>query len=287
MTPGDAGLYGPSIFRIGYTATYEGALRVEEFMGEWIKFNQWTHCSFQWGAFGTRLYIDGEIASGSVYQWDQGLRDEPYIVIGTWWDPDWGFNGYIDDIRFWPCAGHGTLTATPTQSQTRTPTVTLTGTITPTSSITETHTVTETWTPVMTDTVTKTPTVSPTFTVTPLPTASRTETLTATVTDTITATPTPALMELIGAFPNPARLSVKIVFTSPEACPAEFTLYTVTGEKAGAMAFNAAAGMNAIVFRLKNPAGISLSSGVYLYRLDFISGKGGAQALCGKISVTK
>ncbi len=100
----------------------------------------------------------------------------------------------------------GTLPATPTRRNTRTPTVTITPTVTETPTVTNTPTITQsptetptstnsptpTETPTITETPTKTltPTVTNTRTITPTPTVTKTRTVTLTPTDTATMTPT-------------------------------------------------------------------------------------------------
>jgi hypothetical protein len=287
MYPGDGGLFGMGFFRLGYSYWNGAAIKTEEYAGEWIRFNQWQHCSFQWGAFGTRLIIDGIMVAGSYNQWYQGARDNPYIVIGTWQGPGNGFYGYIDDLRFWPCSGHGTPTVTATITWTKTSTVTATPTITPTFTVTETHTITETHTTAMTCTVTETasssatPTISFTHTLTSTPTPSPSVTLTP------TASPTTAETRFFGMFPNPAAGRAKFVFSTGRACRAELTVFTVSGEKAGNLSLQAGTGINLLEFPLNNPSGIKLSSGVYVYRLElFFPGKKEVLAR-GNFSVVK
>jgi hypothetical protein len=102
------------------------------------------------------------------------------------------------------CLGSITPTPTPTNTETPTPTPTNTETPTPTPTNTETPTVTptntetptvtptesETPTPTITPTNTETPTVTPTESETPTPTITPTNTETPTVTPTVTVTPT-------------------------------------------------------------------------------------------------
>ena len=82
-----------------------------------------------------------------------------------------------------------TPTVTPTESETSTPTITPTNTETPTPTITPTNTETPTVTP----TESETPTVTPTESETPTPTITPTNTETPTVTPTESETPTPTV----------------------------------------------------------------------------------------------
>jgi hypothetical protein len=93
----------------------------------------------------------------------------------------------------------GSITPTPTPTNTETPTVTPTNTETPTVTPTNTETPTvtptesETSTPTVTPTNTETPTVTPTESETPTPTITPTNTETPTVTPTESETPTPTI----------------------------------------------------------------------------------------------
>ena len=88
----------------------------------------------------------------------------------------------------------GSITPTPTPTNTETPTVTPTNTetptVTPTNTETPTVTPTNTETPTVTPTNTETPTVTPTESETPTPTITPTNTETPTVTPSVTVTPT-------------------------------------------------------------------------------------------------
>ncbi len=91
----------------------------------------------------------------------------------------------------------GSITPTPTPTNTETPTVTPTNTetptVTPTNTETPTVTPTNTETPTVTPTNTETPTVTPTESETPTPTITPTNTETPTVTPTESETPTPTI----------------------------------------------------------------------------------------------
>ena len=89
----------------------------------------------------------------------------------------------------------GSITPTPTPTNTETPTPTPTNTETPTVTPTESETPTPTITPTNTETPTVTPTITPTNTETPTPTPTNTETPTPTPTNTETPTVTPTKSE--------------------------------------------------------------------------------------------
>jgi hypothetical protein len=285
---GDGSVFGPESVRLAYTFIEDGLPRSEQFLGEWLKLNQWQHFRFQWGSFGTRLEIDGVVVSGSFNIWAQGTRPDTVFGFGVWVArSELGFAGYLDDLRFWPCAGHGTVTITPTAIGARTNTVTLTPTITPTG--------TETGTPelTLTSTVTETRTMTPSRTDTPEPTLSLTaaETLTSTLTPTITltttVTPTPSAVKLINLFPNPASKKITVVFTSAAVCPADFSYYSLSGEKTGSVSILARAGLNSLVVSLKNSSGVDISSGTYIYKLELRHSGTPPEILLGKFSVIR
>lgn len=250
MFPGDGGYFGPTFFRLDYRYWNGSGSLAQEYGGEWIQFNQWQHCNFQWGSFGTRLIVDGVMVVGSVNQWYQGLQDTPYIVIGTWGGANTGFSGYIDDLIFWPCSGHGTPTVTTTPTITETLTDTETPTVSPTSSITQTSSVSPTIS--CSPTITYTPTIPPTLTVSPTPTIS----------------PTPSSLKLLGIFPNPGKNNIKLIFSSDASCRSILTIWTVSGEKVDTIKTPASPGMNVIVINTVNPGYPGLASGAYICSLE-------------------
>jgi hypothetical protein len=47
LFPGDGGGLGSTFFRVNYEYWNGSGSSAEEYAGEWVRFNQWQHCSFQ------------------------------------------------------------------------------------------------------------------------------------------------------------------------------------------------------------------------------------------------
>ncbi len=283
IVTGDGAVTSPDIIRVDYT-TLDSTNNVvtEEFMGDWLVLNQWQHFNFQWGSFGTRFLIDGVMAAGDFSIWDQGAQDSPDLYLGIFPTTNDGFYGYLDDVEFWPCSSHGTMTQTPTLTATPTctpggPSLTITETFTQTTIFTETPTFTYTLSIIGTITATVTYTASSTFTITP------------TITPTFTITPTLIYsgFDLIGVYPSPAKKTTNFIFVSYEDCNVKISLYTVSGEKINEISSHGQYGVNNITYDLTNYSGRQLASGIYIYSIEMKSVSGSKKTIWKKLAVVK
>ena len=78
---------------------------------------------------------------------------------------------------------------------------------------------------------------------------------------------------LYGNYPNPFNPSTKIRFSLPGSGTATMTVFDILGRQVSMSTFAVTEG--GVQERAFNAAG--LASGVYFYRLEFVSGQGGAQ----------
>jgi len=294
IVTGDAAGEGPDIVRIDYsTLESPGDVIDVEYSGDWLVLNQWQQFSFQWGSFGTRLSIDGNMVGGDFETWDQGAQDCAFMYIGNYPSMPIGFFGYIADLEFWPCSSHGTMTETPTPTVTPTLTpgpsftITLTSTVTPTFTQTPTFTVTPTYS--ASPAFTFTSTITFTFTITPTPTISLTFTITPTISTTITITPTLIYngFSFIGVYPSPANRTANFIYVSYEDCSALVSVYTVSGEKVTEIDAQGKYGVNSITYNLTNSSGRRIASGIYIYKIEIKSISGNEQNTFGKFAVVK
>jgi hypothetical protein len=120
----------------------------------------------------------------------------------------------------------GSITPTPTPTNTETPTPTPTNTETPTPTPTNTETPTPTITP--TNTETPTPTITPTNTETPTPTPTNTETPTPTPTNTETPTVTPTESETPTPTITPTNTETPTQTETPTVTPTVTATPTLT-----------------------------------------------------------
>jgi hypothetical protein len=120
----------------------------------------------------------------------------------------------------------GSITPTPTPTNTETPTVTPTESETPTPTITPTNTETPTVTPTITPTNTETPT--PTNTETPTPTPTNTETPTVTPTESETPTPTITPTNTETPTPTPTNTETPTQTETPTVTPTVTATPTLT-----------------------------------------------------------
>ncbi len=166
----------------------------------------------------------------------------------------------------------------------------------PTASPTTSPTITgtpPTNTPSATDstTLTVTPTVSATCTITPSSTfnvqsstSTATVTSTSSVSDTPTMTPTkteiPAsfYFKLIANSPNPAKDYTYIIYELGMEAEVKVTIYTISGEKVTAFEQQGSQGRNSIRWNCKNFVNKDVASGVYIYRIEAVSGSNKAKA---------
>jgi len=294
---GDASLYGPDIIRVDYSSWNGSGVSAEEFMGDWLVLNQWQHICFQWGDFGVRFLIDGVQVGGDYNTWYQGAQDSTTISLGTWGGlASSGFYGYIADLTFWPCSGHGTMTQTPTSTVTPTltpgPSFTITNTpVSPTDTPTFTITPTCTISPTCTDspTITNTSTITFSFTVTVTFTISQTITMTPTISPTVTPTATLIYngFSFIGVYPSPANRITNFIYVSYEDCSALVSVYTVSGEKVTEIDAQGKYGVNSITYGLTNSSGKRIASGIYIYKIEMKSISGSKQDTFGKFAVVR
>ena len=151
-----------------------------------------------------------------------------------------------------------------------TATITQTGTasVTDTITITATQTITETITIISTDTITATQTITGTMTIT------ATQTITATYTMTPTALPTqaPFSFKLITNYPNPFRENTYILYELGRSADIKVRIYTISGERTAEINGTGMRGKNRIRWNARNKNGKEVSSGVYIYSIEAISG---------------
>ncbi len=166
----------------------------------------------------------------------------------------------------------------------------------PTASPTVSPTITgtpPTNTPSATDstTLTVTPTVSATCTITPSSTfnvqsstSTATVTSTSSVSDTPTMTPTkteiPAsfYFKLITNSPNPANNYTYIIYELGIEADVKVNIYTISGEKVTTLDQQGSQGRNSIRWNCKNFVNKDVASGVYIYRIEAVSGSNKAKA---------
>jgi len=290
----------PNSIRVSYTYLINSNVEVETLSSGKLIFNQWQHIQIQWGDFGLRLIVDGIVSVGSYNKWYQGSRDTSVINVSTCGSlKPWDFlYGYMDDLIFWPCSSHGTPTITPTFTATKTDTPTFTFTITQTYTITETYTLTQTFTITPTSTITFT--YSETFTETPTFTYTNTFTITPTMTSTITDTPTIFITMTFTPFPSPEKTLIEgiypnpisgkygyMVFVARNFCKVSCFIYTVSGELVNKFYFDATQGFNQIRIPMVNQNNKGLSSGIYIYHLNFIYPDKTTDEIWGKFAIIR
>lgn len=133
--------------------------------------------------------------------------------------------------------------------------------------------------PTKTATATVTPTVTPTGTLTVSPTI----TLTATITPT--ATPTPPVLMLMGkgTFPNPFRKEAQLAYYLTAEADVTIKIYTVSGEVVfESEPVKGLHGVNTFIWDGRNKSRKPVASGLYIYRIQAVSGRGERVQVFGK-----
>lgn len=156
-------------------------------------------------------------------------------------------------------------------SATATSTITMTHTNTPTLTITET--ITQTATKTATPSITSSRTESETETATLTRTATVTGSETATITATATETPGEFYLELIGNSPNPFEGETGIIYEIGREAEIRVVIWTISGEKIREIRGGGIKGRNRIEWDGKNRYGRRVSSGIYIYSIEAISGR--------------
>lgn len=147
-------------------------------------------------------------------------------------------------VRFVSLFGPPTATATPSPTFTMSPTPSATRTVTASFSASPS--------PSSSPTITPSPSISPTFTISP----------------TLTPAPDALLLHLFSANPAPAANEVWLPYSISAASDVDIQVWTLAGEKArGWRAGWRAVGLHEERWDLKNEAGASVGSGVYIYRI--------------------
>ncbi|MBN2754557.1 MAG: VWA domain-containing protein [Candidatus Goldbacteria bacterium] len=133
--------------------------------------------------------------------------------------------------------------------------------------------------PTKTATTTATPTVTATGTITVSPTI----TLTATITPT--ATPTPPVLMLMGkgTFPNPFIKEAQIVYYLTAEADVTVKVYTVSGEVVfESQPVKGLRGVNSFLWDGRNKNRKPVASGLYIYRVQAVSGRDEKVHIFGK-----
>ncbi len=203
-----------------------------------------------------------------------------------------GFNGIVVYCMPSPTASptvSPTITGTPptlTMTETITSTMTFTSTQTMTSTYTITVTITQTFTSSSTASTSATPSLTVTSSVSNTPTVTMTLTITQTltpqptytITPTVTAIPASFYFKLIANSPNPASGYTYIIYELGTGADVKVKIYTISGEKVTTFEQQGSAGRNSIRWNCKNFANKDVASGVYIYRIEAVSGSNKAKA---------
>ena len=196
----------------------------------------------------------------------------------------------------------GTPTPTPTQTVTLTETPVLTGTPTPTPLDTPSLTATPSVTPSASGTFTATLTPAPANSATASPSQTPLDTATATASFTVsptlppTHTPLPTDTETPGPLtltpkppsPNPSTDGAWLPYVLSTAADVDIKVYDIAGELVRVLDPVAdPAGASEQFWDLKNSSGTKVASGVYLYKIRAVSGRGESKEVWSKCAVAR
>ncbi len=101
---------------------------------------------------------------------------------------------------------------------------------------------------------------------------------TYTITPTKTEVPASFYFRLIANSPNPANNYTYIIYEIGIGAEVKVIIYTISGEKVTTLEQEGSQGRNRLRWNCKNFAGHDVASGVYIYRIEAVSGSNKAKA---------